>query len=129
MRQQFNCWRIKIKTYFVLPAVQLLEEGAPMPARTDFPSVFEHLKKILKPYAPKLTVKMDNQNVFYLDGPYSETMEEGICTSVRRTVKKNYVSFYLMPVYMYPDLLERYQPRVEKTHAREILLQLQTGRA
>jgi hypothetical protein len=29
-------------------------------------------------------------------------------------VKKNYVSFYLMPVYMYPDLLQDISPELKK---------------
>ena len=84
-----------------------------MPARTDFPIVFEHLKKILKPYAPKLTLKMDNQNVFYLDGPYSEKWKKNLFFGSAQ-VKKNYVSFYLMPVYMYPDLLQGISPALKK---------------
>ena len=83
-----------------------------MPARTDFPSVFEHLKKILKPYAPKLTVKMDNQNVFYLDGSYSEQWKKNLFFGSAQV--KNYVSFYLMPVYMYPDLLKDISPALKK---------------
>lgn len=84
-----------------------------MPTRTDFPVVFEQLKKILKPYAPKLTVKMDNQNVFYLDGPYSEKWKKELYFASAH-IKKNYVSFYLMPVYMYPDLLKGISPSLKK---------------
>ena len=29
-------------------------------------------------------------------------------------VKKNYVSFYLMPVYMYPELLKGISPELKK---------------
>ncbi|MCB0103018.1 MAG: hypothetical protein KDD74_13305, partial [Anaerolineales bacterium] len=29
-------------------------------------------------------------------------------------IKKNYVSFYLMPVYMYPDLLKNISPELKK---------------
>ncbi|MCC6299490.1 MAG: hypothetical protein IT314_09335 [Anaerolineales bacterium] len=84
-----------------------------MPSQTNFPTVFEHLKKILKPYAPKLTMKMDNQNVFYLDGPYSTKWKKELYFASTH-VKKNYVSFYLMPVYMYPDLLKDISPALKK---------------
>jgi hypothetical protein len=84
-----------------------------MPDQTNFPIVFEHLKKILKPYAPKLTVKMEDQNVFYLDGPYSEKWKKELYFASTH-IKKNYVSFYLMPVYMYPDLLKGISPALKK---------------
>ena len=84
-----------------------------MPPRTDFPIVFEQLKNILKPYAPKLTVKMDNQNVFYLDGPYSQKWKKELYFASTH-IKKNYVSFYLMPVYMHPDLLKDISPALKK---------------
>ncbi|MCC6501388.1 MAG: hypothetical protein IT313_14065 [Anaerolineales bacterium] len=84
-----------------------------MSAQTDFPKVFERLKKILKPYAPKMTVKMDNQSAFYLDGPYSEKYKRELYFASTH-IKKNYVSFYLMPVYMYPDLLKGISPALKK---------------
>jgi hypothetical protein len=88
-------------------------KGILMPSQTDFPIVFELLKKILKLYAPKLTVKMDNQNVFYLDGSYSEKWKKELYFASTH-IKKNYVSFYLMPVYMYPDLLKGISPALKK---------------
>src|SRR5919106_1227862 len=77
----------------------------PMPAQTDFPLVFEELKSILKPYAEDLTVKADTVDTYYLDGPYSEKWKKELFFGSAQ-IKKNYVSFYLMPVYMYPDLLK-----------------------
>lgn len=75
-----------------------------MPSQTDFPLVFEQLKKILEPYAKQLTLKTDTADTYYLDGPYSaKWKKELFFGSVQ--IKKNYVSFYLMPVYMYPELL------------------------
>ena len=74
-----------------------------MPAQSEFPLVFEQLKSILKPYAKKLTVKKDTAAVFYLDAAYSEKWKrELFFASVQ--VKKSYVSFYLMPIYIHPDL-------------------------
>jgi len=84
-----------------------------MPAQNEFPLVFEHLRKILKPFAPKLTVKTDTADVYYLDGPFSKKWNrELFFGSVQ--IKKNYVSFYLMPVYMYPDLLKEISPELKK---------------
>jgi hypothetical protein len=80
---------------------------------TEFPLVFESLKSILKPYAKKLTVKTDTDDTFYLDAAYSEKWKKEIFFGSVQ-VKKNYVSFYLMPVYMYPDLLKNASPELKK---------------
>lgn len=84
-----------------------------MPAQTEFPLVFESLRSILKPYAKKLTVKTDTGDTYYLDAAYSEKWKKEIFFSSAQ-VKKNYVSFYLMPVYMYPDLLKNVSPELKK---------------
>ena len=84
-----------------------------MPAQNEFPAVFESLKSILKPFAKKLTVKNDTKDVYYLEGPYSEKWKKELYFASTH-IKKNYVSFYLMPVYMYPDLLKGISPEVKK---------------
>lgn len=84
-----------------------------MPHQTDFPAIFEQLKNILKPYAGALTVKADTADTYYLDGPYSETWKKDLFFGSAQ-IKKNYVSFYLMPVYMYPELLKDISPELKK---------------
>lgn len=84
-----------------------------MPANDDFPIVFEQLKNILKPYAEKLTLKADTADSYYLDGPYSEKWKKELFFGSAQ-IKKNYVSFYLMPVYMYPELLNDISPELRK---------------
>jgi hypothetical protein len=84
-----------------------------MPAQIEFPLVFDSLKSILKPYAEKLTVKTDTGDTFYLDAAYSERWKKEIFFGSVQ-VKKNYVSFHLMPVYMYPDLLKNASPELKK---------------
>jgi hypothetical protein len=39
---------------------------------SDFPIVFEHLKKILKPHAVNLTVTTDTPSAYSIDGPFNE---------------------------------------------------------
>ena len=75
-----------------------------MSANHDFPIVFEHLRNILKPYAENLTLRTDTSDTYYLDGPYSKNWGKQLFFGSAQ-IKKNYVSFYLMPVYMYPELL------------------------
>ena len=84
-----------------------------MSPQTDFPPVFEKLKSILRPYEKSLAVKADSANTFYLDGPYSEKWKKELFFGSAQ-IKKNYVSFYLMPVYMYPDLLTAISPELKK---------------
>ena len=84
-----------------------------MATQADFPVVFEKLKSILKPYAETLTVKTDSMDTYYLDGPYTEKWKKELFFGSAQ-IKKNYVSFYLMPVYMYPDLLKGISPDLKK---------------
>lgn len=71
----------------------------------DFQATFDRLKEILVPFEDRLLLKKDGEGVYSLDTPYTEKWErELFFGSVE--IKKNYVSFHLMPVYMYPDLLE-----------------------
>ena len=84
-----------------------------MPAQPEFSIVFENLKTILKPYAKQLSLKSDTHEVFYLDVAYSEKWKKELFFASAQ-IKKNYVSFYLMPVYMYPDLLKNISPELKK---------------
>jgi len=84
-----------------------------MSPQSDFPLVFEQLKKILKPYGSRLTVTVDSASAYSLDGPYSEKYRKVIFFGAAQ-IKKNYVSFYLMPVYMFPDLLNDISPELKK---------------
>ena len=84
-----------------------------MSPQSDFPNVFEKLKSILKPYEKKLTVKAYSSGAYSLDGPYSERWKMDLFFGSAQ-IKKNYVSFYLMPVYMYPDLLKGISPELKK---------------
>ena len=84
-----------------------------MSANHDFPIVFEQLRNILKPYAENLTLKTNTPETYYLDGPYSEKWEKQLFFGSAQ-IKKNYVSFYLMPVYMYPELLNGVSPELKK---------------
>ena len=84
-----------------------------MTSNTDFPIVFEQLKTILKPYAQRLTLTTDTPDTYYIDGPYSKKWKKQLFFA-STVIKKNYVSFYLMPVYMYPELLNDISPELKK---------------
>ena len=84
-----------------------------MSPQSDFPLVFEHLKNILRLFESKLTITADTPNVYSLDGPYSEKWQKQLFFGSAQ-IKKNYVSFYLMPVYMFPDLLKGISTELKK---------------
>ena len=84
-----------------------------MSPQSEFPLVFEGLKNILKPFEPNLTVTADTPRGYSLDGPYSEKWQKQLFFGAAR-IQKNYVSFYLMPVYMFPDLLKDISPELKK---------------
>ncbi len=84
-----------------------------MPAQTEFPTVFEKLKSILKPYSSRFKVTADTSRGYSLDDPYSQKWKKEVFFGAAQ-IKKNYVSFYLMPVYMFPDLLKNISPELKK---------------
>jgi hypothetical protein len=65
------------------------------------------------PTKKNLTVTADSSTAYSLDGPYSEKYKQVIFFGSAQ-IKKNYVSFYLMPVYMFPDLLKGISPELRK---------------
>jgi len=80
---------------------------------SDFPILFEQLRAILQPYGDSLTVTANTSKAYSLDGPYSGKWKKAVFFGAAQ-VKKNYVSFYLMPVYMFPDLLDGMSPELKK---------------
>ena len=84
-----------------------------MSTQTDFPAVFERLRNIMQTQSEGLTVKADTANTYSLDGPYSEKWKKELFFGSAQ-IKKNYVSFYLMPVYMYPELLSHVSPALKR---------------
>ena len=84
-----------------------------MPSNESFPLVFEQIKSILKPYAKNLTITADTSTAYSLDSAYSEKYKKVIFFGAVQ-IKKNYVSFYLMPVYMFPELLKGLSPELKK---------------
>jgi hypothetical protein len=94
-------------------AFRMYREEEEMPVQEGFPRVFEQLKKILAAHDEGLTVKTDTPDTYYLDGPYSEKWKKELFFGSAQ-IKKNYVSFYLMPIYMYPELVKDISPELKK---------------
>jgi hypothetical protein len=71
----------------------------------DLTGVYSRLRPILDPYLPRMVVVQDNERGVYLNT--HAVMKNGqplFFASI--AINKNYVSFYVFPVSMYPDLLD-----------------------
>lgn len=63
-----------------------------------FTTIFESLKQILKPYEKSLILVTDSDTGYYLDTKFvMKNNKPQFFASV--TIKKNYVSYHLMPIY------------------------------
>ncbi len=83
-----------------------------MPNNTEFETTFRKLRAILEPYAAKLKVH-DNSNDYYLDTHHIMKNKKPMFFAAVRA-GKSYVSFHLMPVYAFPDLLAGISPELKK---------------
>jgi hypothetical protein len=72
---------------------------------SDHTAVFERLKGILQPYAPRLVVVQDEPGHYYLDTAHVQSNGKPMFFGAVRTGRQH-VSFHLMPVYTAPALLE-----------------------
>jgi len=70
----------------------------------DFTAVYAKLHKILEPYSTKLDTKKDDESELYIDTKHIQKNKKPLFFGAVQ-IKKSYVSFHLMPVYMKPDLL------------------------
>ena len=75
----------------------------------DFETVFNALKNILTPYSEDLVIVTDEAGHYYLNTAFiMKNKKPMYFGSVK--INKKYVSFHLMPVYVFPELLETISP-------------------
>ena len=84
-----------------------------MPETRDLQPVFDRLKRLMKAHTRRLTVEFDSVAGYSVNAGYSEKFRR-ILYFGGVQVKKNYVSYYLMPVYIFPDLLQDISPALKK---------------
>ncbi|WP_199623226.1 hypothetical protein [Paenibacillus alkalitolerans] len=77
-----------------------------MSSKHDFEAVFNDLKRILRRYEPEMDVKADSDANYYLDTFKMSQFNKKPVFFASAQIKKNYASYYLMPVYAFPVLLE-----------------------
>jgi hypothetical protein len=78
----------------------------------DLNPVFTELRKIMAPYVAKLDAKRDDDTELYLDTHHIQKNKKPLFFGAVQ-VKKAFVSFHLMPVYMKPELLEGLSPELK----------------
>ena len=82
-------------------------------ANTDFTEIFNSLKAILQNYEKELVVVKDEPNNYYLDTKYTAPNKKPLFFGAVKIMSKT-VNFYLMPVYIKPELLEGMSPELKK---------------
>lgn len=84
-----------------------------MKDNADFSAVFKRLKSILEPYSKELVVVHDDVDHFYLNTHFlMKNKKPMYFGSVK--INKNYVSFHLMPVYVFPELLNDISSKLKR---------------
>lgn len=79
----------------------------------NFEETFERLRAIFKPLEKDLAIKTDEPGKYYLvSKKLNEKKQEIWFGGVE--IKKNYVSFHLVPLYYFPELLDGISPELKK---------------
>jgi hypothetical protein len=83
-------------------------------ADKDLASVFAELRSVLQPYAAEMEVNADTDIEYGLQTHWRRAKDgyPGYFATVKQG--KRYVSFHLMPVYGFPDLLDDVSPELRK---------------
>ena len=79
---------------------------------TDLADVFFDLRRIMAPYAAKLDVKRDDDTELYVDTRHVQKDKKPLFFGAVQ-VKKAYVSYHLMPLYVKPELLDSISPELK----------------
>ncbi len=82
-------------------------------AEKDFTQVFIKLKAILEPYADQLVLSTNSDSAYYLDTRHIMENKQPLFFAAAR-IRKSYVSFYLMPVYVCQPLQSKISPELKK---------------
>lgn len=80
---------------------------------TDFGHLFEQLRRIMLPYARKLVCTVDRGGELHVDTKHIMENKKPLWFGGVQ-IRKRYVSYHLMPVYVNPKLLEGMSPGLKK---------------
>ena len=79
---------------------------------SDLDAVFIELTSIMAPYARTLDAKKDDTSELYVDTRHIQKNKKPLFFGAVQ-VKKSFVSFHLMPVYLKPELLAGLSPELK----------------
>jgi hypothetical protein len=79
----------------------------------DFDVTFAALREVLRRYAKTCVVVHDTPESYYLDTKFTAPNGKPLMFAAVRK-GKSYVSFYLFPVYMFPELRQDLSPALKK---------------
>lgn len=79
----------------------------------DFPGVFSELTSILRSFGSNLECTRDDDSEYYLNTTHIMKNKKPLFFGAVQ-IRKNYVSYHLMPVYVFPDLLRGMSPALKK---------------
>lgn len=79
-----------------------------------FSEVFTSRRNILKQYSNEMDIKANNDENFYLETGRIHPINNKPAFFASTIIKKNYVSYYFMPIYEHPDLLDSISPELKK---------------
>jgi hypothetical protein len=83
-----------------------------MPSKDGFPAIFGQLRAILKKHEKNCIVHQDTDADYYLNTKKLDKNKKPLFFGAT-SIKKGYVSLYLMPVYYFPDLLDEISPELK----------------
>lgn len=78
-----------------------------------FSAVFQHLRYILEPYALQFVIDKDGPTSYSLNTAFRMKNKKPLFFA-STTIGVAYVSFHLMPAYVFPELLTNLSPRLRK---------------
>ena len=84
-----------------------------MNTNSDFQKVFSELSTIMRNFSSSLDCARDDDEVYYLNTTHIMKNKKPLYFGSVH-IKKNYVSYHLMPVYVFPDLLKGMSPALKK---------------
>lgn len=84
-----------------------------MPDSDAFEESFQRLRAVLQRHADDLVVTQDQPVLYYLDTAHIMKNKKPLYFGSVQ-IRKRYVSYHLMPVYVFPDLLEPVSPTLMK---------------
>ncbi len=79
----------------------------------EYEQIFNLLKNILSKYRKKMNLTEDNANSYVLVGPFSEKFKRDLWFGAV-LIKKNYVSYHLVPIYIYKNLAKEIPASLKK---------------